>query len=186
MHSPDRVAVGRWTLLAAAALLAGSIGAAAQAQGTPARDPEAGAPAPAPVLVEGETVLWITAGTGQYSPQFRAGRIAGRLEEIVHDRCISDPTVTITEGEGSSELRVGPRLLNEEMLPTGVPKPLTRVTYEPTVMIRRAVPGMLIVAVGSLEAAAKRACSSARSPPLRSIQTSYRAPTASKARSQRR
>lgn len=72
---------------------------------------EAGAEAPAPVLVGGEPAVWITAGAGPYTPQYRAERIQQRVEEVVHDRSLPDPTVTITEVANSSELRVGPRLL---------------------------------------------------------------------------
>jgi hypothetical protein len=63
------------------------------------------------VLVGGDPVIWITVGAGPYTPQYRADRIAERLHTIVRDRSISDPRVTITENEGSSELYVGPRLL---------------------------------------------------------------------------
>jgi small-conductance mechanosensitive channel len=66
---------------------------------------------PAPVLVSGDPVIWITAGTGPYSTEFRAGRISDRLHAIVHDRGLRDPTVAVIEVDGTSELRVGPRLL---------------------------------------------------------------------------
>jgi small-conductance mechanosensitive channel len=74
-------------------------------------DPEAEAASPAAVLLGGDPVIWITAGAGPYAPQFRAERIAVRLEDAVHDRSLRDPTVTVTEVEGSSELRAGSRLL---------------------------------------------------------------------------
>ncbi len=85
---------------------------AAQTAGTqlPAPDPEAGNTA-VPVLVGGDPVIWITVGAGPYTPQFRADRISERLHTIVRDRTISDPTVQVVENEGSSELRVGPRLV---------------------------------------------------------------------------
>ncbi len=70
-------------------------------------EPEPGAP----VMIGGEPIVWITTGVGPYTPQFRADRISQRATEIARDRSISDPTVTVTETEGSSELRVGPRLL---------------------------------------------------------------------------
>ncbi len=76
-----------------------------------ADDPEADKKQPAAVLVEGEPILWITVGAGPYSPEFRAERIGQRLEQIVHDRSIRDPTVTVIEVDNSSELRVGPHLL---------------------------------------------------------------------------
>jgi small-conductance mechanosensitive channel len=64
-----------------------------------------------PVLLGGEPVVWITAGIGQYTPEVRAARIAGRLEEFVHDRSIRDPTVAVVSSAGASELRVQGRLL---------------------------------------------------------------------------
>ena len=66
---------------------------------------------PAPVVVGGETIIWIPTGVGQYTPAVRATGIASRLEDAIADRSIQDPTVTVTEAEGSSEVRVGPRLL---------------------------------------------------------------------------
>jgi small-conductance mechanosensitive channel len=83
----------------------------AHTQATTPADPEADEGHPAAVLLGGEPVIWITAGAGPYAPQFRAERISQRLEEIVHDRSLRDVTVTVTDVEGSSELRVGPRLL---------------------------------------------------------------------------
>jgi small-conductance mechanosensitive channel len=73
-------------------------------------DPEA-APEAAPILVGGEPVIWITAPAGPYTTQFRAERISARLREIVRNRSIADLSVTVTEAEGSSELRAGSRLL---------------------------------------------------------------------------
>ena len=64
-----------------------------------------------PVLLGGEPVVWITAGVGQYTPEARAARITGRLEEFVHDRSIRDPTVAVVSSGGASELRVQGRLL---------------------------------------------------------------------------
>jgi len=63
------------------------------------------------VLVGGDPIIWITTGVGPYTAQFRADRIAQRVHDAVRDRTISNPTVTVTETEGSSELRVGSRLL---------------------------------------------------------------------------
>ncbi|MGE5816165.1 MAG: SPOR domain-containing protein, partial [Acidobacteriota bacterium] len=81
------------------------------AETSAAPDPEAEQRA-APVLLSGEPIIWITAGAGPYTQQYRAERIAGRLEEAVHDRSIKDPTITITDKAGDfTELRVGPRLL---------------------------------------------------------------------------
>jgi hypothetical protein len=87
---------------------------AAAAQGAPAppqpADPEA-EERPAAVLVSGTPVLWIMAGAGPYSTDFRAARISQRLSGIIRDRTIRDPTVAIVETDGSSELRVGSSLV---------------------------------------------------------------------------
>ena len=64
-----------------------------------------------PVLLGGEPVVWIAAGVGQYTPEARAARITERLDEIVHDRSIHDPAVSIADASDSSELRVQGRLL---------------------------------------------------------------------------
>jgi small-conductance mechanosensitive channel len=113
-------AAARSTLIAAAlavflvpgAILAQSApGAGSTAQTPAAPDPEAAPPPPAPVLVGGEPVIWITIGAGPYTAQYRADRIAQRLDEVVHDRSIQDPSVRVVDTADSSELRVGPRLL---------------------------------------------------------------------------
>ena len=65
----------------------------------------------APVTLGGEPVVWISAGTSQFPPEARAARITARLEEIVHDRGIRDPAVTVAPTAGSFELRVQGRLL---------------------------------------------------------------------------
>ena len=62
-------------------------------------------------MLGGDPIIWIMAGAGPYTTQVRAGRIAERLKSIAGDRSISNPTVTVTENEGSSELRAGTRLL---------------------------------------------------------------------------
>jgi small-conductance mechanosensitive channel len=77
----------------------------------PSPDPEADRDPAAPVMVGGEAILWITTGAGPYTPQFRADRIGQRLHHVIRDRSLSDPSVTVTEKEGSSELRAGSRLL---------------------------------------------------------------------------
>jgi small-conductance mechanosensitive channel len=41
----------------------------------------------------------------------RAQRISDRLQTIIDDRSVRDPTVTVVEAEGASELHVGPHLL---------------------------------------------------------------------------
>ena len=76
----------------------------------PQPDPE-GDTAAVPVVLGGDPIIWITTGAGPYTPQFRAERISQRLESVARDRSISDPSVTVTENEGSSELKCGPRLL---------------------------------------------------------------------------
>ena len=75
------------------------------------QDPEAGAPPPAPVLLNDLPIIWVPTGVGPYSAQARAERITRRVEEAIRDRSIKDLTVTVTEAQGSSELRVGTRLL---------------------------------------------------------------------------
>jgi small-conductance mechanosensitive channel len=85
--------------------------AAAAAQTSAPDDPEADADEPAPVLVGGDAVIWVTAGAGPYTTRLRAERIGRRLHEAIRDRTLRDPTVTVTETEGSSELRAGSRLL---------------------------------------------------------------------------
>jgi small-conductance mechanosensitive channel len=78
---------------------------------TPPQDLESDRDQPAAVELGGVPVVWITAGAGPYSTNFRADRISQRLRAIVRDRSITDPTVVVTESGDSSELRVGPRLL---------------------------------------------------------------------------
>ena len=97
--------------LPAAVLAQVAPGAAPTVQSAPASDPEAEPAQPAPVLVGGEPVIWITTGAGPYSAQYRADRIAQRLQEVVRDRGIHDPTVRVIDNADSSELRAGPRLL---------------------------------------------------------------------------
>ena len=98
--------------LPGAALGQVSSGAVSTVQTSPAAsDPEAEPAQPAPVLVGGEPVIWITTGAGPYSAQYRADRIAQRLQEVVRDRSIHDPTVRVIDNADSSELRAGPRLL---------------------------------------------------------------------------
>jgi len=112
----------RFVLAAALAAVAAVPAGPVFAQGTPpssgatrpgsaADDPEADQPRPAAVFLGGDPVLWITAGAGPYAPARRAERIGSRLEEAVHDHALRDPVVTITEMDGSSELRSGGHLL---------------------------------------------------------------------------
>ena len=107
-------AIGVTAVLAASLVIAPPVLAV---QGTPPAapgkqaDPEAETEQPAPVLIEGEPILWITAGAAGYSTQFRAGRITERLEAVIHDRSLRDPSVSVVEADGSSELHAGPHLL---------------------------------------------------------------------------
>ncbi|HEX4566864.1 MAG TPA: hypothetical protein VH138_09540, partial [Vicinamibacterales bacterium] len=101
--------------VAAALLVVGTLGRpgvrAAQTPNAAPQDVEVGAPPPAAVLIEGEPIFWIAAALGPYTPQFRATRVEQRFGEAVQDRTLQDLTVTVTEVHGSSELRVGQRLL---------------------------------------------------------------------------
>ena len=66
---------------------------------------------PAPVTIGGEPIIWIPTGVGAYTPERRAARISARLEEAIADRSQPNPTITVVEVEGSSEIRMGARLL---------------------------------------------------------------------------
>jgi len=81
-----------------------------QTGASPADVEEERAPS-APVLVGGEPVIWIIAGIGPYTPEFRAERISNRLGAIVSDRSLRDPKVEVVDALGSLELRVGQRLV---------------------------------------------------------------------------
>jgi small-conductance mechanosensitive channel len=115
-----RSACGR-IVVAASLAACGAPAAARAAQARPpgppsptaatSADPETNDTHPAPVLIGGEPIIWVTAGVGPYTPEYRADRIASRVEDAVHDRSLRDPTVTVTEVDGSSELRAGARLL---------------------------------------------------------------------------
>jgi small-conductance mechanosensitive channel len=109
MPQPERTGAVRACLLAAAAILLAVSCAAAQTIAP--TDPEARDVRPSPVLIEGDPILWITAGAGPYTTQYRAERITQRIMEVVHDRSIRDPSVTVTEVDGSTELRSGSRML---------------------------------------------------------------------------
>ena len=96
---------------AAGAAPPAAVSASPQQPATAPPDPEADREQAAPVLVGGDPIIWITTGVGPYTAQFRADRIAQRVRDAIRDRTITNPTVMVTEAEGSSELRVGPRLL---------------------------------------------------------------------------
>jgi len=106
-------AAAAWSrVLVLLALIVAASPAFAQVPATPP-DQELAAEAEesAPVAIGGKVIIWIPTGAGQYTPQRRAERITARLEEAIADRSITNPTVTVVEVEGSSEVRVGPRLL---------------------------------------------------------------------------
>jgi small-conductance mechanosensitive channel len=105
------IAVFPALLLQPAAPAFASQGAASTADSAAAAQDRETEPVPAPVLLGGDPIVWIAAGAGPYAPQARAERITERLISISHDRSISNPTITVTENEGSSELRAGTRLL---------------------------------------------------------------------------
>jgi small-conductance mechanosensitive channel len=105
-----------YTSAVTALALAMPLAAAAQPPDADPRTPaaqelEAEAEEPAPVVIGGDTVIWVPTGRGMYTTRVRAARIAERVQEAVADRSLSDPTVTVVEAEGSSELRAGSRLL---------------------------------------------------------------------------
>ena len=84
---------------------------AVETAGRGGADPEADKAPPAPVMVGDTPAIWITAGVGPYAPDVRAKRISDRIAAIIRDRSVRDLTLTVTEVEASSELRVGTRLL---------------------------------------------------------------------------
>ena len=108
-------AAAAWSrVLVLLALIVAASPASAQvppAPPAPDQDLAAEAEQSAPVAIGGKVIIWIPTGAGQYTPQRRAERITARLEEAIADRSIANPTVTVVEVEGSSEVRVGPRLL---------------------------------------------------------------------------
>ena len=108
------VAAAAWSRIAALVLVVAASPAAAQQTAAPnpaEQQLAAEAEQPAPVMIGGEAIIWIPTGAGQYTPALRAEGISRRLEEAIADRSITDPTVTVTEVEGSSEVRMGTRLL---------------------------------------------------------------------------
>jgi small-conductance mechanosensitive channel len=117
------------------------------------------------VQLDGETIIWITAPIGPYSPALRADRINRRLREIVRDRTLPNPSVTVTEADGSSELRVGRRLVMVITAPDarslGTARPVLaqeyareleaairadRARYAPGALMRSATYGLLATA----------------------------------------
>ena len=119
-----------------------------------------------PVLLGGDPVVWISVGAGNYTPEIRAARISERLAEIVRDRSITHPSVTITEAAGSSELRVQGRLVlvvtEQDAQVAGIARPLIaaeaaktieaairaeRQRYAPATLVRGAWQAGLALAV---------------------------------------
>ena len=62
-------------------------------QTTASRDVEADEPAP--VVVNGDTILWITAGAGVYTPTFRAARMNARRRSICRSNRRCPPAVRV-------------------------------------------------------------------------------------------
>ena len=95
------------------ALIVVAPSASAQVPAAPPQSQELAAEAEesAPVTISGEVIIWIPTGAGEYTPARRAARISARLEEAIADRSQPDPTITVVDIEGSSEVRMGPRLL---------------------------------------------------------------------------
>jgi small-conductance mechanosensitive channel len=81
------------------------------ATGPPDQELAAEVEEPAPVVIGGEAIIWIPVGAGHYTPAIRAARIAERIEAAIADRSVADPAVTVTEAEGSSEVRMSSHLL---------------------------------------------------------------------------
>jgi small-conductance mechanosensitive channel len=115
---------GRPTALVVATLLLAGSPAARAGSGQPAGSPDQEPPPEsqpgsaetevtdsAPVMLGGEPVVWIFVGVGPYTAGVRAENIARRTEQIVHDKTIRDPTVSVVESADSSELRVENHLL---------------------------------------------------------------------------
>jgi small-conductance mechanosensitive channel len=119
-------------------------------------------PSAAPVLVGGEPAVWIVAGIGPYTPEWRAERISERIRGVVRDRSIQDLKITITEIAGSTELRIGHRLVmsvtkaDAEVL--GIPRARIakeyakdlegairneRLRYEPATLVRSSIYAVL-------------------------------------------
>jgi len=151
-----------WSLCAPGLLASHPSSATQPAPQTTTVDIEADRQSPAPVLLGGDTIIWITVGAGPYTPQFRADRISRRIYEAVRDRSILDPSVTVTEADGASELRVASQLLMvvtpQDAQNLGAPRVAVaqqyardieaairreRLRYAPATLIRSGVYGLL-------------------------------------------
>jgi small-conductance mechanosensitive channel len=137
-------------------------GPASGEAGAPSGDVEAGGTPAAPVLVGGEPAIWIITGIGPYTPEFRAERVSERLRAIIRDRSIQDLKVTVVEVAGSSELRIGQRLVmvvtKADAAAAGIPRARIakeyakdvenavrneRLRYEPATLVRSSVYAIL-------------------------------------------
>ncbi len=88
-----------------------SPGSASGEAAAPSEEVEA-QPAPAaPVLVGGEPAIWISPELVRILPSFAPNESAERIYKIIRDRSIQDLKMSIVEAGGSSELRIGQRLV---------------------------------------------------------------------------
>ena len=104
----------RRDVVAAALLIVFSLttSAAHAAQQPPtSADPEARDDRPAAVMLDGQPVFWVTTPVGPYSTEFRADRISKRIDSVLHDWTIRDPSAVVVESEDTSEVRVGTQLI---------------------------------------------------------------------------
>ena len=105
------VSLRRFLILLLVAVLLPASAHAAQSAQQPPLETTSDDDHAVPVTLSGEPVVWITVGAGPFPPEVRAARIAERLHAAVRDPNLTDPTVGVTEADGSSELRAGPHLL---------------------------------------------------------------------------
>ncbi len=137
-------------------------GSASGEAAAPSGDVEAENPPAAPVLVGGEPAIWIVIGIGPYTPELRAERISERIRAIIRDRSIQDLKISIVEAGGSSELRIGQRLVmnvtRADVAAVGIPRlriaqayardlenaiRTERLRYEPATLVRSSVYALL-------------------------------------------
>ena len=118
MPQPERTGAGPRARIArafaaAAILLAASrpcLAAQTPAPGRIRKRATSALPPCSPVLIDGEPVLWITGGRRPVSHRPRRAHHPAHHGSRPRSQ-LRDPTVTVTEADGSSELRAGPRLL---------------------------------------------------------------------------
>jgi small-conductance mechanosensitive channel len=137
-------------------------GSTAGEAATPSGETEEVNPAAAPVLVGGEPAIWIVAGIGPYTPEFRAERISDRIRAIIRDRSTQDLKISIVEAGNSTELRIGQRLVmnvtRSDSATVGIPRVriaqayardlenairAERLRYEPATLVRSSVYALL-------------------------------------------